>query len=98
MGQHFLESLGYDEWRIQWGCVPPSECIHLVKIIRMSDQHDGNCWYYVKEALLHEIAHIEGPEVGGEKAHDKEFFKRYGELLIRFADYQPINERSYEHG
>jgi len=69
-----------------------SSCSNEFKRIEISGLRSDS-WYYLKEIILHEVAHALAPDrnIGKTSAtsHDSEFFKRYGELLVQFSEIQP---------
>ena len=61
-------------------------CDNERKVIAMwKDYVIDQPWYYVKEAFLHEVAHIGEKRAGSWVTHDEEFFKRFGNLLIKYS-------------
>ena len=74
-----------------------SRCNNEFKHIEVSGLSDQP-WYYLKEIILHEVAHALAPDQNYKKAsatsHDASFFKRYGELLIEFSQYEPTIDYS----
>lgn len=65
-------------------------CYNNVKTIEIDRLHTMS-WYYLKELFLHEVAHALDPmgDRSSWVSHDPEFFRRYGELLIRYSQCQP---------
>ena len=85
---HKLLSMSHNaEWAVEWSPAAPSECWHRSKKLMMWEGLLGNPWWYVKEAIIHEIAHIEqGPNDYKDCAgHGPAFFTRYGQLLVLLA-------------
>ncbi len=81
-----LSMTGHPDWTVRWSSAAPSECHWNSKQIWMHDKRGDEPWYYIKEAFIHEVAHIEGtPGVGGEIAHGMQFFHRLGALYQRLA-------------
>jgi len=74
-----------------------SRCNNEFKHIEISGLSDQP-WYYLKEIILHEVAHALAPDQNYKKAsatsHDASFFERYGELLIEFSQYEPTIDYS----
>lgn len=95
MCRRMLDSLGFYDWTVRWSTDSASVTQHSSKQIWQHDRRAKSVWFYCKEAFLHEVAHIEGGPVGGdvgcnqEDAHGPQFFMRYGNLLVRFADWHP---------
>ncbi len=92
MCRGILDELGFRDWRVRWSTDSASICVHGPKEIWLHDRRAESIWYYCKEAFLHEVAHIGGPEGPGvlsEAKHGPDFFRRYGGLMVRFADWPP---------
>ena len=95
MCRAMLDELGFHDWRVRWSPDSASVTHHSSKEIWQHDRRARSVWFYCKEAFLHEVAHIDGGPVGGdigcnqEDAHGPQFFMRYGNLLVRFADWHP---------
>lgn len=93
MGLDLLRLAGYKDWRVEWSKAAPSECWEDSKLLMMWDGILGNPWWYIKESLLHEIAHIGTgkPTDLAEQRHGPEFFRYLGLLAIHFAEFTPDN-------
>ena len=91
---HIIKELEIENWKLViWDT---SFCDNTLKMISIaSSSIEGEPWYYIKERLLHEIAHIGETRLGSAKTHHSEFFRRYGQLYIRFADIEPSNFVKY---
>jgi len=67
-------------------------CNNEFKHIEISGLGDQP-WYYLKEIILHEVAHAVAPDQNYKKtsatSHDVSFFERYGNLLLEFSSYEP---------
>jgi len=91
--QSVLLQKNLDDWKIVFlDFDDGSSCNNEFKIIEISGL-GSNTWYYLKEIILHEVAHALAPDSNVGKtsvtSHDPAFFKRYGELLIEFANARP---------
>ena len=86
-----------DGWRLRFGA--DNECIPDIRVIYLSTRALKNePWYYLKEMLLHEAAHIGEMRPGSWQTHDEGFFLRLGELCIRFSSYEPNTSLSLPCG
>jgi len=80
-------------WKIKFLYFDDGSCCNnefkQIEISGLGDQP----WYYLKEIILHEVAHALASDQNYKKtsatSHDASFFKRYGELLIEFYQYEP---------
>ncbi len=83
-----FEYCGAVGWRLKFGV--DNECIPEMRTIYLSTRAlESEPWYYLKEMLLHEAAHIGETRPGSWQTHDAGFFLRLGELCIRFSSYEP---------
>ncbi len=83
---HVFNTLGLKGWRLEfWDA---SFCANDIKLISIGREDvDEQPWFYLKEMFLHEVAHIGETRPGSMKTHDEAFFKRLGELFIKFSAY-----------
>lgn len=81
---------GLQDWKITAFHEPFDGGARYSKTIKI-DQLYTNPWYSLKELFLHEVAHALDPlgDRSSWVSHDPEFFRRYGELLIRYSQCQP---------
>ena len=80
-----------DGWKLKFGV--DNECIPDIRIIYLSTRAlESEPWYYLKEMLLHEAAHIGETRPGSRQTHDEGFFLRLGDLCVRFSSYEPNSE------
>ena len=86
LGRRLLDAGGFTGWSLEWSPAAPSECWHASHKLMMWDGLLDNSWWYVKEAIIHEMAHILGYGEMPSVAHGPSFFERYGVLLIKLAD------------
>lgn len=90
MCRRLLVTAGYADWAVRWSSAAPSICHTDSKQIWMYDRRvNDDLWYYIKEAFIHEMAHIDTWTTQGmndEQGHGPAFFRRYGELLVELAD------------
>lgn len=100
MGESFAQSVliqkQLSDWEIKFldfddGCCCNNEFKHI-GISGLGKQS----WYYLKEMILHEVAHALAPDQNYKKtsatSHDAAFFDRYGKLLVEFSQYEPAKE------
>jgi len=75
------------EWAVKWSKAAPSECWHRSKTLMLWEGELDKPWWYVKEVVIHEIAHIDQDpnEYKDCSGHGPAFFTRYGQLLILLA-------------
>lgn len=92
---HVFASEGLKCWKIVafHDSFDGGSCDGFGKRIEMDGLH-GTSWYYLKEQFLHEVAHALDPLIAvpgraSGVSHDPRFFKRYGELLIKYAEHEP---------
>ena len=87
LAAHVFSDLGLDGWKVRTGV--DTWCDNHRREICISDGTiEGEPWYYVKELFLHEVAHVGETRPGSVQTHDAAFFRRLGELFIRFADFE----------
>jgi hypothetical protein len=97
---HVFKELNLDGWKLDFFpfSFDGDWCYNDLKTIEM-DMSTGSSWFYLKQRFLHEVAHaLDERSCKGRTSdsfHDSYFFKTYGELLIRFADYDNKNKDKY---
>jgi len=93
--QSVLSEKNLNDWEIVFlDFDDGSECNNEFKKIEISGL-GSDSWYYLKEIILHEVAHALAPDNNAGKtsatSHDSAFFERYGELLKEFSEYEPAS-------
>jgi len=84
--KYVFNAIGIKEWRIEF--LDSSFCANDLKFISISKELvENQPNYYLKEMFLHEVAHIGDNRNGSIVTHDADFFKRFGNYCIKFAEY-----------